>query len=214
MDENFTDGIGMTRSRQRQNRLVIFLKAPRRGSVKKRLAARIGDGSALSFYRRMIAETLLLARDSRWRTTLAITPDRGRSWLRRLSKKNFDVMPQGSGDLGRRMARAIQYFAPSRVLVIGTDTPGLSAGIIAGAFKHLRSHDAVFGPAVDGGFWLVGFAKPQRARRIFSDVRWSSKFALQDVRKNFGPKARIALVDMLDDVDDEAAYRRFLAGRR
>src|SRR5512135_1126196 len=170
-----------TRSRQPEDRLVIFLKTPRRGGVKKRLAAGIGDRAALSFYRRMIAATLQLARDPRWRTTLAITPDHGRDWLRRLGNKNFDVMPQSSGDLGRRMARAIQSLAPSRVLVIGTDIPGLNARMIAEAFKLLRRHDAVFGPSVDGGFWLVGLAKPQQVSRIFSDVRWSTEFAFQDV---------------------------------
>lgn len=213
------DEIGMIRSRLPENRLVIYLKAPRRGAVKKRLAAGIGDGPALSFYQGMIGAALRLTRDPRWRTTLAITPDRRRSWLRRFGlrrfgKKNSDVMPQGSADLGHRMARTIQKLAPSRVLIIGTDIPGLNAGIIARAFKLLRSHDAVFGPAVDGGFWLVGLAKPQQARRIFDMVRWSTEFALQDVRKNFPPKARIALVDKLDDVDDEAAYRRFLAACR
>ncbi len=204
----------MIRSRQPENRLVIFLKQPQRARVKKRLAAGIGDGAALSFYRQMIGATLRLTRDPRWRTTLAITPDRGRSWLKNLHGGNFDVMPQGAGDLGRRMTRMIQSLAPSRVLVIGTDIPGLNARIIDPAFKLLRSHDAVFGPAVDGGFWLVGLAKPQQARRIFDMVRWSTEFALQDVRKNFPPKARIALVDKLDDVDDEAAYRRFLAACR
>ena len=204
----------MIRSRLPENRLVIFLKAPRRGAVKKRLAAGIGDGAALSFYRQMIGATLRLARDPRWRTTLAITPDRGRGWVKNFRGGNFDVMPQGSGDLGRRMARAIQKLAPSRVLIVGTDIPGLDAGMIAPAFKLLRSHDAVFGPAVDGGFWLVGLAKPQQASRIFSHVRWSTEFALHDVRKNFHPYARIALAGTLDDVDDEAAYRRFLAACR
>ncbi|MFZ0695412.1 MAG: DUF2064 domain-containing protein, partial [Alphaproteobacteria bacterium] len=134
--------------------------------------------------------------------------------LRRFGKKNFDVVPQGSGNLGDRMARTIQKLAPSHVLIVGTDIPGLNAGIIARAFRLLRCHDAVFGPAVDGGFWLVGLAKPQQARRIFDKVRWSTEFALHDVRKNFPPKARIALVDKLDDVDDESAYRRFLAACR
>ena len=214
MAEIFMDKIGMIRSRLPEDRLIIFLKAPRRGGVKKRLAAGIGDAAALSFYRRMIVETLRLARDPRWQTTLAVTPDRGRGWLKTLRGGKFDLLPQGSGDLGQRMARAIQSLAPSRVLVIGTDIPGLNAEIIAHAFKLLRSHDAVFGPAADGGFWLVGLAKPPQALRIFRDIRWSTEFALQDVRKNFGPKARIVLVDELDDVDDEPAYRRFLAARR
>lgn len=208
------DEIGMIRSRQPENRLVVFLKQPQRGRVKKRLAVGIGASAALSFYRQMIGATLRSTRNPCWRTTLAITPDRRRSWLRRLGKKNSDVMPQGSGDLGCRMARTIQKLAPSRVLIVGTDIPGLNAGIVAHAFKLLRNHDAVFGPAVDGGFWLVGIAKPQRARRIFDKVRWSTESALRDVRKNFHPNARIALVDKLDDVDDEAAYRRFLAACR
>ena len=107
------------------------------------------------------------------------------------------------------MARTIQKLAPSRVLIVGTDIPDLDAAHIARAFRALRGADAVFGPAADGGFWLVGMRRPQRAARAFANVRWSTSHTLADVRANLPANLRVAVVEMLEDVDDEASYRRW-----
>ena len=183
------------------------------GRVKRRLAAAIGDAAALKFYREIAAATLRLARDPRWRITLALTPDRAvhgfRAKLRGLTGRRFDAMPQGPGDLGRRMAMAFMRYRNEPTLIVGTDIPGLGAAHIARAFRELHGADAVFGPAVDGGFWLVGMRQPQRAARAFANVRWSTAHALCDVRANFPRSARVAVVEMLEDVDNEASYRRW-----
>lgn len=203
-------------SRGFQNRLVLFMKEPRMGRVKRRLADSIGDMAALKAYREIAAEALRLSRDRRWRTTLALTPDRAirRPNLRGIMTRRCEAVAQGAGDLGRRMARALMRFRRQPTIIVGTDIPGLKPEQIARAFHLLRGADAVFGPALDGGFWLVGLRRPQSAARLFADVRWSSPYALSDVRAKLPRGARVAAVEMHQDVDDGASYRRWRAASR
>ncbi|MGG5811818.1 TIGR04282 family arsenosugar biosynthesis glycosyltransferase [Falsiroseomonas sp. CW058] len=181
----------------RGDRVIVFARAPRLGAVKRRLARGIGAMAALRFYRRQLAATLReAARDGRWRAVLAATPDRARArWPRRLP-----VLPQGGGDLGARMARALGRHR--RAVLVGSDIPGLSRGDIAAAFRALGRADAVFGPAEDGGYWLVGLG-PRRPAHPFRAVRWSSEHALGDTLANFQGR-RVALLRTLRDVDTAA----------
>jgi len=198
-------------SRAPLNRLVLFVKEPRMGRVKGRLAEAIGGTAALKFYRGTLAETMRLARDRRWRTAIAVTPDRTatRARLRGLVSRRHEIVPQGRGDIGRRMARAFSRFKPEPTIIVGSDIPGLKPGHIARAFQRLREADVVLGPAGDGGFWLVGLRRGDAAARLFSGVRWSSAHALSDVRARLPRTARVAAVEMLEDVDDGASYRRW-----
>lgn len=183
--------------------LIVFARAPRLGRVKRRLAAEIGPAAALAFYRRTLARLLArVARDRRWRLALALTPDNAvlpcaRAWRR---------WKQGGGDLGARMARAMAR-APGPVVLVGADIPALGPCQIADAFARLRSADAVFGPAKDGGFYLVGLRRPRRAARMFAGARWSTAEALADVRSNLRGR-RVALVARLGDVDSAADLAR------
>jgi len=194
--------------------LVVFVKAPRRGQVKSRLAAGIGAGAALRFYRLTSALALQrLARDRRWRTCLAATPSRDvraafwPSGLRRLD--------QGSGDLGRRMARAFAALPPGPAVIVGSDIPELEASHVAAAFRALGRHDAVFGPASDGGYWLVGLKRSRSLpRHLFAAVRWSSAHALADTRAGLPRNWSVALLEHLDDIDDAADYWRWAQGQK
>ncbi|MDW8397250.1 MAG: TIGR04282 family arsenosugar biosynthesis glycosyltransferase [Acetobacteraceae bacterium] len=183
--------------------VLLFARAPRLGQVKRRLARGIGPRAALAFYRETLAAALgRIVPVRRWKTLLAVTPDRARArWPRRCP-----VLFQGPGDLGARLDRATRPFR--RVVVVGTDVPGLSAEDIRAAFRALGRADAVFGPAEDGGFWLVGLS-PRRPARPFAAVRWSTEHALADTLANFHGR-RIALLRTLRDVDtaeDLAALR-------
>lgn len=184
--------------------VIIFARAPRLGAVKRRLAAGIGAGGALRFYRAMLAATAWpIARDSRWRTILAITPPGARADWVRLAPPGTARMAQVPGDLGRRMENAMAPFP--RAILIGSDIPGLGPADIAAGFRALGHADAVFGPALDGGFWLVGFG-PRRPQRPFAKVRWSGPHALADSLANFH-RHRVALLAPKRDVDTAADLR-------
>ena len=180
--------------------VFVFARVPRLGTVKRRLAHDIGERMALRFHQVMLRQLLrALARDRRFATVIVATPDRACTrWPVRVP-----VVDQGGGDLGARMARALRR--GRRTVVVGCDIPGLAADDIHAAFRALGRADAVFGPAEDGGYWLVGLG-PRRPARPFADVRWSTEHALADTLANFRG-FRVALLRRLRDVDDVTSWR-------
>jgi len=192
--------------------LVIFLKAPIRGAAKTRLAKAIGRGAAWRFYRDTSLRTVReLAGDPRWTCWLAVTPEsfasRGRFWPANVSR-----LGQGGGDLGARMARPLRRFAAAPVVIVGSDIPDLRRRHIAVAFRALGRNHAVFGPASDGGYWLIGLAPRAAIRDPFGAVPWSTDRALAETRANLPRRYRVVLLETLDDIDDGDAWRRWRAG--
>lgn len=187
----------------------MFVRAPMVGAVKSRLVASIGAIAAQRVYCR-ITESVLrpLVADPRWRTWLSVTPDgfarRGRFWPAHVPRQ-----AQGTGDLGQRMSRALASFPRRPVVVIGSDIPGIGRDHIARAFEALRHADYVFGPAADGGYWLVGARPGVPVDRLFRNVRWSGPHALADTLDNVRSPRKVGLLEELEDVDDVAAFERW-----
>ena len=190
--------------------LVIFARAPQTGRVKRRLGDEIGMREAARFYRRLLDEQIgRMARDPRWTVWLFVTPDtslRDPAWrLVPVSRRK----PQRPGDLGRRMKRPFLTLPAGPVVLVGSDIPAMRQHHIARAFALLGGHDLVFGPARDGGFWLVGARRGRPLpRSLFDGVRWSTPTALADTLAGLPRHVTTALADTLDDVDDAAALRR------
>ncbi|MFT5786070.1 MAG: rSAM/selenodomain-associated transferase 1 [Ascidiaceihabitans sp.] len=184
----------------RRGTLIVMLKEPRAGRVKTRLGKDIGMTAAAWWFRHQVKRLLRRIEDPRWNVVLAVAPDRA-GLLSRVWPSHLPRIPQGHGDLGDRMARAMQSIPIGPVCVIGADIPGVGPNQIARAFMALGSSDAVFGPAPDGGYWLIGMRKTHpMPPTIFQDVRWSSEHALADTRASLGGLS-VALIDELQDVD-------------
>jgi rSAM/selenodomain-associated transferase 1 len=176
--------------------VVVFARAPRLGTVKRRLAKDIGDRAALRFHTRTLIRLLRgLLRDRRFRTVLALTPDGARD---RLPVKVARVA-QGRGDLGQRMDAACRAYRKGNVAIVGSDIPGANADDLRAAFRTLGRYDAAFGPAEDGGYWLVALG-PRRPAQPFDKARWSTEHALADTLRNFRGR-RVARMRTLRDVD-------------
>lgn len=192
--------------------LVVMLKAPRIGAGKTRLAADIGRVEALRINRALQANTLRVARDPRWRTVLCVAPDHALDsafpgiWPRR----SIERIPQGAGDLGARLARALERHR--NIAVIGADCPMLSRVHIASAFAALKNAPFAMGQTDDGGFWVFAARDGRAAACAMSDVRWSSEHAAADVLRNLAP-ARVARLATLWDVDVAADLARWRAQR-
>lgn len=190
-------------------RLVIMVKEPRAGAVKTRLARDLGPGTTVGFYRALMARTLrTLGHDPRWQTVLAVAPDaavNAPTW-----PDGSLITAQGGGDLGARLDRVMLSMPPGPVVIIGSDIPGISPADIAAAFDRLGSADAVFGPAPDGGYWLVGLRRSPNVPRIFDNVRWSSAHTLEDTVANLHGRAvaHLGEIDDIDTIDDYRAWRR------
>jgi uncharacterized protein len=187
------------------NHLVIMAKSPHLGRVKRRLGRDIGEVAATGFYRHCLSHVVQrLGRDPRWRTMLAVDPDRD---VTKAFWPSRAILPQGEGDLGRRMQRLFASLPPGPVVIVGSDIPAIRTAHIAAAFRLLGGADAVLGPARDGGYWLVGLKRTPRVLRPFAGVRWSSAYALADTVANLDGK-RVAFAAMLSDVDGAEDYRR------
>jgi hypothetical protein len=184
--------------------VVVFARAPRLGTVKRRLARDIGDRAALRFHvATLTALVRALKTCRRFDVVLAVTPDRAYVRL----PVRVRCVGQGRGDLGRRMSLALGRYR--RVALVGCDIPQARAADIRAAFHRLGTADAVFGPASDGGYWLIALG-PRRPADLFGASRWSTEHALADTLKRFRHH-RVGFIRCLPDVDTAADYHRHLA---
>lgn len=193
----------------RARHLVIFARRPQIGVGKRRLAADVGDVEALRFARSSLDRlTRALGPDPRWRLWLAVSPDRPTAWAR-----TGTAIPQGAGDLGQRLTRLVDGLPPGPVVILGSDTPTVTRADVAEAFRTLGPARAVFGPATDGGYWLLGLRRGIGEQTPFGGVRWSTPDALSDTLANL-QGSRVAMLREREDVDDGAALKRHLVRRR
>lgn len=195
-------------------RLVIMLRVPVAGRVKTRLARAIGTAQAVRFYRAQSqALVARLGGQPFWETYLLVTPDV--DMASRVLPPHLHRIGQGTGDLGQRMQAPMRTLPPGPVCLIGSDIPDVQVGDIRRAFRQLGAADAVFGPAEDGGFWLVGLRRRPHLLSPYAGVRWSRPDTLASVRANLAGR-RVALTTCLSDVDEPADLARLapLVGRR
>lgn len=182
-----------------------MVKEPRAGQVKTRLGRDIGMTASAWWFRHQTRRLIgSLARDKRWQPRLSVSPApqalHSRVWPLGISRD-----AQIRGDLGQRMRHILEDTPDGPVVIIGGDIPGITPQIIGDAFKVLRDRDFVFGPAEDGGFWLVGMRRGARPmpRKIFEGVRWSCEHSLTDTLATLGD-ATVGFVTQLRDVDTVA----------
>jgi uncharacterized protein len=185
--------------------LCIMVKEPAMGRVKTRLAREIGNGAAVAAYRMMLDAVVRRLRGGReWRLVLAVAPDA--AILSRALPNGVARQRQGRGDLGQRMQRVFDHNKDAGpVVIIGSDIPTISRAAIRDAFKALQGHDAVIGPADDGGYWLIGTGRRRRVAP-FAGVAWSTDQALAGTLKNLAG-LRIAILQSLRDVDTAKDWR-------
>jgi uncharacterized protein len=185
--------------------VLVFVRGPERGRVKTRLAADIGDDAALAVYQRLGRHTVDAARalGSAVRVRVCHTPDGAGDAVAAWLGDGVEYCGQGEGDLGGRMARAFaDAFAggAERVLIVGSDLPDLTPGLLRDAIAKLDAHPAVLGPARDGGYYLLGLRQPMPS--IFRNVPWSTDRVLEVTLERFAAAGiEPAMLPELADVD-------------
>lgn len=179
---------------------AIFLKAPRLGAVKTRLAAEIGDRHALRLYRVMAARALAAVRAAGLDATIWFTPTDAGAEMRFWLGSDWDLRPQASGDLGARLLAAEQAALGRPWLAIGADCPRLDAALLAEAAAIAARGEVVLGPSEDGGYYLVGGPTPLPP--IFEGMPWSTSRLLEETRARLvHAGAAWRELPMLRDVD-------------
>lgn len=184
--------------------IALFVKAPIPGRVKTRLARDIGDQAACSIYRTLVDQVLQQIQASGRPLALffdgdeTLVPDSWKQYAR------FCIRQQG-GDLGERMAATFSRLFSDGVhqaVVIGSDIPGIDAAYLQQAFNLMTDHGMVIGPAIDGGYCLIGFNRITYSAPIFQNIPWSTDQVLEltlSAAKQAG--LIVGLLPPLQDID-------------
>ncbi len=191
-----------------RNALIIFVKNLIDGKVKTRLAATMGNVAAMDIYRQLLEKThqtvKMFETDKIVFYSDFIADD---TWEKTFFKKQLQV-----GDsLGKRMENAFKsFFAEGyqKLIIIGTDCPGINETILDKAFAELEEHDLAIGPAIDGGYYLLGMKR--ELSYLFQNISWSTDMVLEQTislcKKN---QLTYFLLPVLSDIDVEKDLPHF-----
>ncbi|MFZ7124601.1 MAG: TIGR04282 family arsenosugar biosynthesis glycosyltransferase [Desulfobacterales bacterium] len=205
-------------------RLILFTRYPEPGSTKTRLIPVLGAAGAADLHRRMVERTAAIAARLADRRPVFLevrfeggSPDRMAEWL----GPRWVCRPQAGGDIGARMRAALEAAFDGmvvRVVLIGSDIPGITPALLEEAFECLGDHDLVFGPAEDGGYYLLGARKDRfetLATALFSGIPWGTATVLHETLSALASsRASVRRLKTLRDIDrpeDLAAWKE--AGR-
>jgi rSAM/selenodomain-associated transferase 2/rSAM/selenodomain-associated transferase 1 len=201
--------------------VAIMGRAPELGKVKSRLAASVGEAGALAVHTALgkaVAHRLSAGLSAPRNGWAIITPgeklDEAAAWL----GDPWRVMPQGEGDLGERMNRVAESAfscGAKRVVLFGTDCAEVSRADLDAAFAALQNHDAVIGPAEDGGYWCIGLSRPLPA--LFRNIAWGTARVARFTRERADVEgitlAELRTLSDVDRIDDlQALISRLRAG--
>ena len=163
-------------------RVLLFVRAPQRGRVKTRLAARLGADKTLALYRCFVEDIMATLNAGLYQPSIFYTPKDQKSVVQAWLGRNYHCLPQSGSNLGERMYQALRHIfhePVKRAVLIGSDIPDLSTGIIAEAFAALQESDVVIGPAKDGGYYLIGFQKDALSGDVFNGMEWGTNQVFQ-----------------------------------
>lgn len=186
--------------------LIVFGRQPVAGRVKTRLAKEIGEEEACSVYRELLQKTLEAAAGVDAIRYLCLPPgdriDPGQA---------FSLREQSGSDLGERMDHAFcDAFSAGhqRVVLVGSDCPYLTAKLLEQALLKLKEYETVFGPATDGGYYLLGQRTP--ARDLFSGIPWSTERVWELTQARLAKNNwSCSILETLEDIDDRASLKRY-----
>lgn len=193
-------------------RLIVFLKAPRPGFVKTRLAASVGPDKACEIYRELMGQVLSQIGEYR-NVDLRISPDDAADAFRDWCRPGWRLLPQGNGGLGDRLSRAFEQAfqeGAQAVLAIGSDCPEVGPSAISKALDVLDRAPLTLGPAIDGGYWLIGMKAFFPS--LFEGIDWSTDQVLEQTQvaaMELGLET--VLLETLEDIDDLEGWKRFQA---
>jgi rSAM/selenodomain-associated transferase 1 len=195
--------------------LLFFVKNPKQGIVKSRLARAIGDKVARDLYKNFVRDMLLALDKLQHPFYCCFYPEDALHDIKQFIGEDYQYLAQRGDDLGERMAHCFQQAFSTgfnRVALIGSDSPDLPAEIIDEAFTSLEEVDSVIGPAFDGGYYLIGFTKASFAPEVFSNVEWGTNTVLQKTLDILQcQQRRVHLLPQWGDIDTLEDLRQFFA---
>jgi rSAM/selenodomain-associated transferase 1 len=196
--------------------LLFFVKYPEKGKVKSRLAAVIGDDSAVSLYKTLVAQMLSTLKEGTFPLYICFFPKNAQKPIENWLGREYRYIPQNGKDLGERMRNGfLKAFTNGfkRVLLIGSDIPDLPLKSIEEAFVSLERKDVVIGPAFDGGYYLIGFNQSTFSPQVFEGIAWGTKNVFGETMKKLKRFRRVVYtLSYQRDIDTAEDLKR-LKGR-
>jgi rSAM/selenodomain-associated transferase 1 len=195
--------------------LLIFIKNSIPGKVKTRLAKDVGDAEALRIYQQLLAHTQTITQafpyaTFLWYSDFIPTED---DW----SPAHYTKKVQAGGDLGQRMSHAFTEAFESGyqpVIIIGSDCPTLTSGLLLSTLEKLQNHDFVIGPATDGGYYLL--AMRTFVPTVFENKSWSTdavlESTLRDIAQANQTVCQLPALSDIDTLDDWEQFKASSAG--
>jgi uncharacterized protein len=200
-----------------KNLLLIFTRNPELGKCKTRLAATVGNETALEIYKFLLQHTVDITKDTHCIKQVYYSEE---IWENDIWNTTiFEKKLQDGANLGDRMANAFEQGFKNgfeKILVIGSDMFDLDAATIESAFSELDKADFVIGPAQDGGYYLLGMKKFNAD--VFKNKAWGTNTVLKDTLKNLEKNKTTLLeirndVDVYEDIKDIPAFNSFLKNK-
>ncbi len=200
----------------KNNCILLFLKYPEKGHVKKRLSKDLDATITTELYKNFILDVLSMLISLKIHFTICFDPPDSQEKLTEWLGDEYDYLPQEGKDLGERMKNCfIQTFSRNfnSVIVIGSDSPDIPENFLLDAFSALGSNDMVIGPCSDGGYYLLGFNSSSFLPEAFENINWSTNRVFRqtiDILNKNGRKTHILpeWKDVDIDSDLKALIRR------
>ncbi len=180
--------------------------------MKTRLARTIGSEAASALYRCLVLDSLALARQAGYPTSVFFHPPEGQQAVSEWIGGEFPGLPQKGNDLGERMYAAFHaaFLDAHEAVLIGCDIPDLPTSLIREAFESLGSFEAVIGPARDGGYYLIGFSSETILSAPFTDMEWGSPSVFQRTMERLGKNGlKVHVLPAWRDVDEYGDVEAF-----
>jgi uncharacterized protein len=200
-----------------RSRIIVFAKAPKPGAVKTRLIPLLGAQGAAALHAQLVEQTMRVAATAAHPGMLQLHAScAGDAFIRECAYQySATLVQQAGGGLGERMSGAFEYVfsrdSCNSAVLIGSDCPALTPTHLLHAMQALeQGFDAVFTPAADGGYVLVGLARPRPS--IFADIEWSTDRVMAQTRDRLQAIGlRWLELETLWDVDEPLDYQRLVA---
>lgn len=189
---------------------ILFAREPVAGKVKSRLAHRIGAETAARLYEALLKDAISCMRETKEPFALAYTPESNAGYFSAIAPEAMELLPQKGADLGARMKAVFTSFFEKgyeKVIIVGSDIPLITAGLLIRAGEALEKYQAVLGPCRDGGYYLIGLNR--LLPELFSGIEWGSESVLKETLRIADSRGwSMHLLPPLFDVDLVEDLRR------
>ena len=196
--------------------ILLFVRYPEKGRVKTRLETHLDQDKIRCLYRHFVEDILTTLRKSGYPVTICFLPNEKEAQIKAWLGPSLTYCPQKGVDIGKRMCNAfVQAFYATippvdQAVLIGSDFPDLDQGVIHQAFDALCQNDVALGPAIDGGYYLIGFNRHTFMKEVFDGVAWGTRQVFAEtMQKAEGAGLKVRVLPEWRDIDTYADLKAF-----